>query len=343
MDLAQSQYEAECHCQFGISNPQRMRVATWEWMIRNGFTASGGSHHFRKEWEMPVSPRWCFVRYGMSQTVMSDGRIICIGGEHEDFYDCDFQIYNDVVVLRPAPGEADITEASGEIEIYGYPESVFQPTDSHSATLVANRIIIIGSIGYIDARVPGTTPVYALDTTTYRIERLTTHGACPGWIFKHHAAYDSATDSIIVRGGRVEVRSDAPAAFNSAAYRLRLADMGWEVVKPYEKTQRVCLYAVDYWDNILSPSNRTFRPRNVAHTYIPSDRPHPYNGPSSDYTIAVEGIRVTFTNWFTEVHATIEGELSPTTEHQLIADIIENLERETGVPWMSEYVESFKY
>jgi hypothetical protein len=33
----------------------------------------------------------------------------CIGGEHEDYYDPDVHIYNDVVVLGPG----------GEIEIYG--------------------------------------------------------------------------------------------------------------------------------------------------------------------------------------------------------------------------------
>jgi hypothetical protein len=41
------------------------------------------------------------------------------GGEHEDFYDPDFCIYNDVFVH----------ERDGSVAIYGYPESVFPPTD----------------------------------------------------------------------------------------------------------------------------------------------------------------------------------------------------------------------
>ena len=56
---------------------------------------------------------------GQSQTELPDGRLICVAGEHEDSYDPDFHIYNDVVVFDP----------SGEYEIYGYPQNVFPPTD----------------------------------------------------------------------------------------------------------------------------------------------------------------------------------------------------------------------
>ncbi len=39
-------------------------------------------------------PVWCFFRLGVTRTELSDGRIICIGGEHKDRYDPDFCIYN---------------------------------------------------------------------------------------------------------------------------------------------------------------------------------------------------------------------------------------------------------
>jgi len=39
-------------------------------------------------------PIWCFKRVGNTRTRLPDGRIICVGGEHEDFYDPDFCIYN---------------------------------------------------------------------------------------------------------------------------------------------------------------------------------------------------------------------------------------------------------
>ncbi len=37
---------------------------------------------------------WCFFRLGGTRTELSDGRVIWIGGEHEDGYDPDFCIYN---------------------------------------------------------------------------------------------------------------------------------------------------------------------------------------------------------------------------------------------------------
>lgn len=320
-----------------------MRFATWEWMIRTGLIACRGTDHFGIESCGHLTPRWCFSRFGMSQTIMPDGRIICIGGEHEDWYDYDFYIYNDVVVLRPSPGEADISADSGEVEIYGYPKATFQPTDFHSATLVRDRIIIIGCVGYLGERMPGTTPVYSLDTTTYRIERRETFGACPGWIREHHASYEPATNSIVVRGGRVEVSHDAPAAFNSTVFRLRLSDMTWEVVKQHEETRRVLFWAADYWNDFLHPSKTTFRPRNVAHDIIPSPRLDPENHVREDNQIVADGIRITFENMVKQVQATIEGELPASIERQLIADIIDNLERETGVPWMGEVVEVFDY
>ena len=75
-----------------------------------------------------------------------------VAGEHEDGYDPDFCIYNDVIVHHP----------DGRLEIIGYPESLFPPTDFHTATLVGDRIIVIGSLGYQGSRVYGTTPVFAL-------------------------------------------------------------------------------------------------------------------------------------------------------------------------------------
>ena len=71
-----------------------------------------------------------------------------IAGEHEDFYDPDFCIYNDVFVerARRPPG------------IYRYPKDVFPPTDFHTATLVGDEIILIGSLGYRDLRRAGRSP-----------------------------------------------------------------------------------------------------------------------------------------------------------------------------------------
>ena len=110
-------------------------------------------------------------------TTARDGRILLIAGEHEDYYDPDFYIYNDVVVRHP----------DGRIDIFGYPRDVFPPTDFHTATLVGNDIVIIGSLGYLEERKPATTPVTVLDLETFTISKVVTSGPAPGWIHYHEA------------------------------------------------------------------------------------------------------------------------------------------------------------
>ena len=60
---------------------------------------------------------WCFDRFGQSTTTFPDGRMVLIAGEHEDHYDPDFYIYNDLVVGREG----------GEKTIFGFPRSTFHP------------------------------------------------------------------------------------------------------------------------------------------------------------------------------------------------------------------------
>jgi len=126
-----------------------------------------------------------------------DARVVTIAGEHEDHYDPDFYIYNDVLVTHP----------SGELKLYGYPREVFPPTDFHSATTVGDRIVLIGCLGYPSQRRHGVTPVFALDTASLAITRLVTAGAAPGWIYEHTATLSDDGRSIVVRGGRCAVRA----------------------------------------------------------------------------------------------------------------------------------------
>jgi hypothetical protein len=142
-----------------------------------------------------VGPGWCFERFGCSRTELPDGRILRIAGEHEDYYDPDFYIYNDVIVQHP----------DGRIEIFGYPEDVFPPTDFHSATLVEGQVWIIGNVGYPQQRRPGITPVHRLSLDTFAIESVTTTGDPPGWIHRHTAAFCPEAGGIVVRRGIVEL------------------------------------------------------------------------------------------------------------------------------------------
>ncbi len=98
-------YERQCKPRLGMANPERIRIECREWMVRTGadpFFARGElglPHNYPNPgWR---GPDWCFDRYGMTRTHMSDGRIICIGGEHEDYYDPDFYIYAAVVASLP--------------------------------------------------------------------------------------------------------------------------------------------------------------------------------------------------------------------------------------------------
>jgi hypothetical protein len=137
-------------------------------------------------------PVWCAMRFGQSITLLPDGRVVQSGGEHEDDYDPDFCIYNDVFVHN----------RDGSIIIFGYPEAVFPPTDFHTATLIDGGIYVIGALGYAGKRLYGQTPVHRLDTGTFRMERLDLSGEEPGWIYDHRAVRVGPHE-IRVSGGKV--------------------------------------------------------------------------------------------------------------------------------------------
>jgi hypothetical protein len=164
----------------------------------------------------------CFSRFGGTVTKLPDGRFVHIGGEHEDFYDPDFCIYNDVVVIatpqlsNPAtssmpeddiPDDYDIAlprvVAPENITIYGYPIDVFPPTDFHTSTYVCDprsgkeSIYIIGGLGYESSALRNRTDVYQLDLSNFSIRRLETVGAKPlGGTHRHNAElYHSAYDT----------------------------------------------------------------------------------------------------------------------------------------------------
>jgi hypothetical protein len=226
---SRTRFLREATPQRGVENPTRMRVLTWEWMVRSGESAFRARRHFGADDLDPV-PTWSFDRFGRSCTRLADARIVFIGGEHEDFYDPDFFIYNDVTVLTPKDGDSKCDFASCGIEIFGYPAEAFPPTDSHSATLVGDEIVVIGSLGYAGTRREGSTPVRILDTHTWTFRDLPTHGAAPGWIHKHAARYEPSTHSILLGHGLVEIGGEHVA--NAESFRLHLGDRRWERVAP---------------------------------------------------------------------------------------------------------------
>lgn len=213
---------------FGKTNPERMDIPFWRGMVRCGWGGYKAACYFDETFDRE-KPVWSHERFGMSLTPLPDGRFIQIAGEHEDSYDSDFCIYNDVTVH----------DGKGGFEILGYPEEVFPPTDFHSATLVGAWIYIIGNLGYSHTQEAHglMMPVYRLHVETFRMERVVTRGASPGWIFNHEAILQRGR--IHLSGGDVLTRdADGKAHIhgNPTAYALDLGTMAWQRLPDSEAT-----------------------------------------------------------------------------------------------------------
>jgi hypothetical protein len=220
MTVSREEYLATKQRRFGTSNPEKMNYPFWKSMVTAGVNAWFAKDHFDDK-EFKRDEIFCFKRFGKSINELPDGRIIEIAGEHEDHYDPNFCIYNDVIVHH----------GDGTFDILGYPKEVFPPTDFHTATLVGKFIYIIGSLGYDGERRHGSTPVHRLNTETLAIEEVPTSGENPGWISEHNATL-RGNHEIHVRGGKVCV-GDAGAedyVDNPSEYVLDLDTLVWHKV-----------------------------------------------------------------------------------------------------------------
>lgn len=211
-------YAAQRYRRFGKKNPEPMNAPFWLSMIRSGVTAYEAAAKLGQGDDAQHAPVWCARRFGQSLTFLPDGRKVQIGGEHEDSYDPDFCIYNDVFVHAP----------DGDIRIYGYAESVFPPTDFHTATLIGSLIYVVGSLNYVGNRKAGFTPVYALDTRTFAIRRVDAQGEMPGWIYSHRTfLYNDSV--LLIRGGTIASRAGDEEIHeaNPHEYQLDLSTLIW--------------------------------------------------------------------------------------------------------------------
>jgi ankyrin repeat protein len=213
-------YQADKHPRFGDRNPQEMPLPFWREMVKWRGSAYSARAAYGDTEDFANGAVWAFQRFGQSFTPLPDGRVIEIAGEHEDHYDPDFNIYNDVVVY----------DGRGDFKIYGYPKALFPPTDFHTATLVDDEIYIIGNMGYLSDRVSATTPVYRLNCTTLIIEPVLTSGTAPGWISRHQAILRDRC--IHITGGQIwAMEHDQPSPFtNTSEYILDLTHLSWHCV-----------------------------------------------------------------------------------------------------------------
>jgi len=98
-------------------SPTSLDNPLWHWLVRTRHSGYGANQAMDGPSSCEAGPMWCFDRFGKSETPLRDGRVVHVGGEHEDFYDPDFFIYNDVTVIDP----------DGSIAIHGYARDAFLP------------------------------------------------------------------------------------------------------------------------------------------------------------------------------------------------------------------------
>lgn len=203
---------------FGHSNPHKIESPVWEWLVHSKLSGYSSTEKMNGPSPFDEGPTWSFDRLGKTKTKLPDGRTIYISGEHEDHYDPDFYIYNDVIVEFP----------NGKIDFYCYPKSEFLPTDFHTATLVEQKIIIIGNLGYPEDRKKEVTQVYLLDLNNFQITKVSCTGDSPGWIHSHKVELSDNKKHIFLKEGLVDLGKEHSLRENIDDWQLDIESWRWE-------------------------------------------------------------------------------------------------------------------
>ena len=221
--ITKEQYRQDRSPRFGTANPEEVTSAYWLAMIHSRSNGYRARMKFSDEPTFACGPTedpvWCADRFGQTFTYLPDGRVIEIAGEHEDSYDPDFRIYNDVFVH----------ELDGNTRIFLYPRDVFPPTDFHSATLVEPWIYIIGSLGYQEDRPEDSIAVYRLNTVDFHIEHVETQNPPNFQLYDHDARLTGS--ELVLTGGRHFSRKDTEFTpqVNTHTITLNLDTLTWHV------------------------------------------------------------------------------------------------------------------
>lgn len=310
----------------------------WHWLVRTHWNAYHANQVYAGPSPFDAGPMWCFDRFGKSETVLPSGHVVHIAGEHEDSYDPDFFIYNDVTFIGPG----------GEIAICGYPVEDFPPTDFHTATLVGRSIFIIGNLGYPEGRTIGATPVYELALDSMRIGKVATSGDPPGWIHGHGAVLGDDGCSIVVKGGRTWLGSDHAMRENIDTWALDTRTGEWRRLTRKD-WQRWIVRRVDRKPNRLWDVRQALWNRNHAHLGLEShwrfdDAPDfealeklyrldegaapPAEGPDYNlFSVVIDGLTVRFKEDRFWIEAIVEGKLAQGRLRALQRNILESMER----------------
>jgi hypothetical protein len=327
---------------FGNANPQRMNNPLWEWLIESRLDAFSANEAFKGPSSIDAGPMWSFQRFGQSTTQLPDGRSVLIGGEHEDHYDSDFFIYNDVVIA--AEDECP--------RIMGYPRDVFPPTDFHSATLLGERIVLIGNLGHLEDRRADATQLLVLDCGDWSVSRCRATGDAPGWIHGHQAGLQGDA-RILVTGGKVDRGAGFSLAENIDDWLLHVDGWCWERLTKrqwprfeihrldnapnhlWELRQLQWAATVKWHDReeqgqklreALGGEPRVevlpqlYRPP-IDHEVLPQ-----VEGEYGVYRICVGGIVIRFVEELRSIQATFEGEVKPDVVEAVRGHVCKSLE-----------------
>lgn len=219
-----------------------MTNPVWEWLFRGRIDPyvadkqfEGTIARFVGRSSIPSQPRWAGCRMGQSKTQLADGRTVWIAGEHEDHYDPDFYIYNDVIFELP----------NGKIQMWGYPDNAFRPTDFHSATLLKNNtdLLLIGNLGYPEDRRIEHTQIYRLNLDSMEMTEILGTGCQPGWIHDHEISQSEDGTQLLLSGGKVY--NENGIIENIDEWSLQLSDMNWSRLTE-RNWPRVRIFRIDF-------------------------------------------------------------------------------------------------
>ncbi len=329
----------------GSANPEVMINPVWAWIIKDQLNAYQANEIMGGPSSFDVGPCWSADRFGQSKTKLPDGRVIEIAGEHEDSYDPDFFIYNDVFVHHP----------DGELEIFGYDENAFPPTDFHSATRVGEAIWLVGNLGYPQSRRPGETQVLKLDTVTMKMSVEPTTGESPGWIHDHEAVSGAEGQSIVLSGGLVDDGDDLLE--NIDEWELDLGSLVWKRLTrktwprwiftrasgdgnelwearqaEWEKKLGRKLIEIDenqpQREFDLTVLENLYKPA-IPHKEIPQGEDDDYGL----YRLEIDGVQVRYLEGMDRVDLTVEGNLPADTVTTLVNDLKQKLTELEKVPY----------
>ena len=221
----------------GQANPERLTNPVWQWALETQTQAHTLNDLF--DGPNPYTDGPCFSgdRWGNNQLTLPDGREVWIGGVHEDFYDPDFFIYNDIVV-----------RTGDDLEIYGYPTDLFPPTDYATATLVGDQIVLIGNLGYVESRADVPPQVLLIDTTSWAITPWECGGEDPGWICMHTARLSPNGRSIFVEGGSRFLSTDQELQPNEDLFELDLQARDWRLRNDLRQPQWSSVRVASAWE-----------------------------------------------------------------------------------------------